>query len=811
MSKIRTFFLTLLIVNAATLFAHVESIAATWVTVLSKNSDQPVEGVSITVNDKFVATTGPLGRVMIGTIQEGDIISFYHTSFAPRHYNFKQLERANYIVGLYESVLNIQEVVIKANRIEADFKQNPQEVRTISAQRMKSQFIGSSADALSLDPNVFIQKSQSGGGSPMIRGMSTSRVLILIDGMRLNNAIFRSGNVHNVISLDPLSISDMEISLGPGSVLHGSDALGGTMHVNTYDAHYGDSSEVLQSLVYDFGTNNAQLTRRPNFRINYGGLNWAAMTNITYSQFSDVRMGKHLFAGVTEDQTSNYLAMCEPITFANLDTLRKPADALIQPQTAYDQRNFTQKLKFRITNTSELKFGMYLSILSSVNRYDRFIEMNNDLPRFAYWNYGPQMWSMATVAYENRKNTVLYDRIKWAGAMQGYQESRDVRRYRSPVGRLQTEQVRMAQGTVDATKKFSNKLGLSYGADWNLNLISSNAIHYAASNTDSTWEAQTRYANGSRWSSTAAFLSALYKLNPSLSLSAGGRLNHIFMFTPIRFGAYQNDATLNLLAPSGSLGLSYTKKSFKYFLNISSGFRAPNVDDASKVFDSQPGALIVPNAALTEERLYSAEIGLKHLISKKIVLDASFYYCYLDNAMIRAPFNFNGQDSILYDGLLSEVLAVQNLDYATIWGYQFGVRSELSKSVFWTVHWSHPFGTDSQNLPLRHASPFNATSQIVFRRKKLTATLTGRYNGEMSYEELSFSERSKSHIYAIDENGLPFSPRWFTLGLMTNYEFNKNILLRLGVENIMDAKYRPYSSGIVAPGRGVFIGLRGSI
>ena len=69
---------------------------------------------------------------------------------------------------------------------------------------MNDQFIGSSADVLSIDPNVFIQKSQSGGGSPMIRGMSSSRVLILVDGMRLNNAIFRSGNVHNVISLDRL-------------------------------------------------------------------------------------------------------------------------------------------------------------------------------------------------------------------------------------------------------------------------------------------------------------------------------------------------------------------------------------------------------------------------------------------------------------------------------------------------------------------------------------------------------------------------------------------------------------------------------
>ena len=810
MHKIRTFFTYILIAFSGSLFANTASSGAKWITVKSKASDLPIEGVSITLNNQYVGTTGPLGRIRINNLKKGDIVSFYHTSYSPRNFNYSQLERAEFEISLYESVLNIQEVVIKANRIEANFKHNPQEVRTISAKRMNDQFIGSSADVLSIDPNVFVQKSQSGGGSPMIRGMSSSRVLILVDGIRLNNAIFRSGNVHNVISLDPLSISDVEISLGPGSVLHGSDALGGTMHINTYDAHYGDSTEALQSLIYDFGTNNAQLTRRPNFRISYGGSNWAAMTNITYSQFSNLRMGANT-AQRSFSSIENYLALCEPITFGDLDTLRKPSNPLIQPRTDYDQRNLTQKLKFRVTETGEIKLALYASQLSEVNRYDRFIETKNSAPRYAYWNYGPQLWSMLTLAYEDRKLTKLYDRIKWSAAAQGYQESRDSRKYRHSEGRQQTELVKMVQANVDATKKVNSKLSLSYGADWNLNLISSQAFHYAANDRNNTWDAQTRYADGSHWMSTAAFVNALYNFTPNFSLSGGTRMNHIYMFTPIRFNGFEKDAVWNFIAPSGALGATYSKKNFKYFLNLSTGFRAPNVDDASKVFDSQPGAIVIPNENLKEERLYSAEIGMKQLLSKNLVLDASLYYSYLDNAMIRAPYSFNGTDNMIYDGEISQILAVQNLDYAIIWGYQFGIRSEFTKSLFWTIHWSHPFGIDSEGNSLRHANPFNATSQLVFRKKRWSATITGRYNGEMSYEELSFSERSKTHIYAADENGNPYSPRWYTFGIMTNYEFNKNLLLRIGLENITDVQYRPYSSGIVAPGRALFIGLRGSI
>ena len=278
---------------SSTLYGSIDGEFA-WVIVKNQNTDKPIEGVTVTINNVFVGETGALGKLRIPLGETDDVFAFYHTSYAARTFQRSQLMRMNYQVGLRQSVLNIQEVVIKANRVEQDNRKSAQEIRTIDAKRMSSQFQGNTADALALDPNVFIQKSQSGGGSPMIRGMSTSRILLLVDGIRMNNAIFRSGNVHNVISLDGTTISNMEITLGPGSVLHGSDAMGGVMHINTYDAHYGDSTEVIQSLVFDLSSHSSQLTRRPNFRLNYGGSNWAGMTSMTYSQFRDLRMGSNV-------------------------------------------------------------------------------------------------------------------------------------------------------------------------------------------------------------------------------------------------------------------------------------------------------------------------------------------------------------------------------------------------------------------------------------------------------------------------------------------------------------------------------------
>ncbi len=791
-----------------------------WVIVKNANTEKPVEGVTVTIDKVFIGETGPLGKLRIPLGETDDILAFYHTSYAARTFQRGQLIQMNYQVSLRESVLNIQEVVIKANRVEQDNRKSAQEIRTIDAKRMSSQFQGNTADALALDPNVFIQKSQSGGGSPMIRGMSTSRILLLVDGIRMNNAIFRSGNVHNVISLDGTTISNMEITLGPGSVLHGSDAMGGVMHINTYDAHYGDSTEILQSLVFDLSTHSSQLTRRPNFRLNYGGSNWAGMTSMTYSQFRDLRMGSNILSWTPKHHLSNTRIPAIPVSFGGLDTTvritaNRGQDTLIQPNTSYEQRNLTHKLKFRINDRTELKSGFYASFMSPVNRYDRFVQTDsNGHPKYAVWNYGPQLWAMSFLAVENRSKTKYTDWFKITASAQWFEESRIVRKYQNMAGRIQTENMNIGQLNMDASKKISEKFEIIYGSEIIGNSLRSNGEGYHTLNPDSTWKAQNRYADGSTWNSASVFLSTNYDISPSMALSSGVRVNKIAMFTPIEFNSFpevNEDVYLNFLAPSGSLGLTYYKSNFKYFINFSTGFRAPNIDDASKVFNSQPGCLIVPNTDLREERLYSSEVGMKQKLNHWIALDASFYYSYLNNAMLRAPFEFRGSDSIFYDGELSQVLAIQNLDYAWIWGYQFGLRSELSKRLFWTVHWSHPFGRDSQGETLRHINPFNATSQIVYRRKKWSCNMTLRYNGEVAPEDMPLSERSKIQRYAINDLGQTYSPAWYTINIQSTYEVNKNIVLRIGMENLMNIKYRPYSSGITAPGRSVFIALRCSI
>ncbi len=69
-------------------------------------------------------------------------------------------------------------------------------------------------------------------------------------------------------------------------------------------------------------------------------------------------------------------------------------------------------------------------------------------------------------------------------------------------------------------------------------------------------------------------------------------------------------------------------------------------------------------------------------------------------------------------------------------------------------------------------------------------------------------EQGKTEIYAKDENGNPYSPGWYTLNFKALYQITNYLAVSAGLENITDQRYRPYSSGISAPGRNFILSLR---
>ena len=115
---------------------------------------------------------------------------------------------------------------------------------------------------------------------------------------------------------------------------------------------------------------------------------------------------------------------------------------------------------------------------------------------------------------------------------------------------------------------------------------------------------------------------------------------------------------------------------------------------------------------------------------------------------------------------------------------------------------------DDGNLaPLRHAAPLFGNAHLVWKDEKLTIDLFGEYNGQFDFGDLAPSEQGKAYLYAIDQNGNPYSPSWYSINLTGKYEISDNLQVTASLENITDQRYRTYSSGISAAGRNMILAV----
>ena len=698
-------------------------------------------------------------------------------------------------------------MVVSANRWEQNIREVSNRISKINSSLIQFQNPQTAADLVGASNQVFIQKSQLGGGSPMIRGFATNRVLLVVDGVRMNNAIFRSGNVQNVISLDANAIDDAEVIFGPGSVIYGSDAIGGVMDFHTLTPTLSKTGKPEFSLngLTRYSSANQEYTN--HLDLNIGLKKFALVTSFTHSEYDHLRMGSH---GPT-----TYLRPEYQTRINGVDTVLRNSDPTVQINSGYSQDNFLQKILFQPNENISIQYSFHFSNTSDVPRYDRLILKNEDgtFPS-SEWYYGPQQWVMHTVQASANKATPVWDHVRVTLAYQNYQESRHNRNFRSNTRTNRFEEVGSFSANIDADKQF-NKTTLFYGAEVVTNQVGSTAYREnIVSGTKAP--ATTRYPDGSHWQSTAAYLSAKYKLSDQVLLNGSARVSHVKTEASFDLDLFPfpfTDAHVNNTAVNGSIGMVYTPTSdWKVYANLATGFRAPNVDDIGKVFDSQPGDVVVPNPDLKPEYAYNAEAGFV-VREGNFTLDFAAYYSFVDQAIARAATTFNGEDSIDYDGTLSRVLSQQNISSVKVGGLQVGLDWSVTQNLQVTsnINWQRGKETYPDSTRIyspTHVAPWFGSTHIIFSKGTIKADLFANYNGSIDFKNLALSERADRHLYAKDRNGNPYAPSWGTLNFKASIIASNHFTVDVGMENILDSRYRPYSSGISAAGRNVLVALR---
>lgn len=787
-------------------FLSIPQLNSQILTVVDKESRTPVSGAILyTEKPKIVRVTNSNGEVDIWQFKGAQRIVVQSFGYKPIVVDYDSLVKNELLLELEPSRIHLGSVLVSGNRWEQEITQVPARVVEVPRAEIVFQNPQTTADLLGRTGLVFIQKSQQAGGSPMIRGFAANRLLYSVDGVRMNSAIFRSGNLQNVINIDPFTLEETEVILGPGSVLYGSDAIGGVMSFKTVSPQFTLKQEPYISGSATARYSTANMERTGHFDINIGFRKWAFLTSISSWDFGHLRQGAH---GPEE-----YIKEFSPQRQDSTDVVIYHDDPLVQIPTQYSQMNILQKIRYQPTDKWDFLLSLQFSETSPYGRYDRHNRLRNGKPQYAEWNYGPQRWLLWSLQIRRQDPDVLWDNLTTQIALQEFGESRITRNFNDPERQIREEQVWAYSLNIDATKGISDRFTLFYGTEFVQNTVNSNGV-IENIRTGQHQKGPSRYPQAD-WGSYAAYLLAQYRLSSRAFFTTGGRytfytIDAIFdtTFYPFPF----TSAQIQKGAINGSVGVVYLPdENLTTALNMTTGFRAPNVDDIGKVFDSEPGSVVVPNPSLEAEYAYSIDGRISYRIDDVLNCELSGFYTLLTNAMVRRDFQLNGEDTIIYDGVPSRVQAIQNAAQAWAIGGEMAVEIALPAGFSFLASFLYQDGEeemdDGSSSPLRHVPPMWITARLQYAAKKLRFEFSLNYQGEKSYAELALSEREKREIYAVDAEGKPYVPAWYTLNCKFLYMLTASVVVSAGIENITDQRYRTYSSGISSPGRNFFLAV----
>lgn len=710
-----------------------------------------------------------------------------------------------------DSVVNLDELIVSANKIPEVRSKVAQQVHLISSEQIKNLNFQTAADLISNSGVAAMQKSQQGGGSPQLRGFEASRVVLVIDGVRMNNLIYRAGHLQNIITLDNNSLERAEILLGPSSTVYGSDALGGVIHFRTKSPQLSGSDKRVNfggNAFYRYGSvNNEQTT---HFDFNLGGKKLALFSSITHSDFGDLKMGERKNSALGEEFGLRpfYVERAED---NSEDILVANNDPYVQKFSGYSQFDIIEKLLYKQNENVSHLLNFQFSNSSNIPRYDRLTDPDGDGLRQSEWYYGPQKRLMLAYQLSIQNLGSLADALQATVSYQGVEESRHDRRFNRPNRRNQFENVDVMGLTIDLQKAIG-KSNLRYGFDGQFNELKSTA-HNTNVMTGEETPVGTRYPGGKNTMNyLALYATHTLDITDRLTLNDGIRFGYSSLhsefndqtFFPFPFDEVDQKNSY----ASGNLGLIYRlAQTWRLSFMTSTGYRVPNIDDLGKVFDTSAGeALIVPNPDVKPEKTLNFDFSVSKQFGEKVRWENTGYYTSFYDAIVMDAFTFNGQSTVDYDGQPTPVLANQNKGKAYITGFSSVLHAEITPGFSADASYNYTKGrvtSGDEETPLDHIPPAFGRVNFQYAKKKWTAGAFVNFSAWKRIDDyLLNSEDNEAYATA---KGMP---SWYTVNFRAGYEFNKYISLQAGVDNLMDLQYRTFGSGINSPGRNIFATFR---
>ena len=797
------------------------------VKVLDKNSNFPIQGVTI-YNDtnNNVVYTNKNGIADLSEFKDFDIISFNHLSY----YEFEILKRElgviDYVVYLNKRAEQLEEIVLSASKGEERRSRVAEHLTIASLEEIKKIAPQTSADLLANLPGIRVQKTQSGGGSPVLRGMEANRVLLVVDGVRMNNAIYRTGHLQNSITVSPNIIERTEVIFGPSSVIYGSDALGGVIHYFTKTPKISDKDEVNGSVYSRVSSVNNEITNEANIEIRKR--KWASFTSFSYSKFGETKMGKNRTHGF-EDWGKVFEYSNNTNTFYNANSVLNSKEYL-QKNTDYNQMDILQKVTIPLSEKSDLIFNLQYSTSSDIKNFDDLTEYSKGKLKNAESYYGPQNRLLVSSQLKLNPEKKWLQSGSITLAYQDIEESRIQRKFSSLDRSYRIENVDVFSLNGDffvPLTKGSTRI-LSYGFETTHNDVGSNSYGKTLEvygdrivGFSDYFKVQSRYPDGGgTYTSLATYINYRQDINSKSTLNTGIRyvntnltakwVDDTFITLP------DFDITLNNSAVTATIGYAF-KPTVDWQLNsvISSGFRAPNLDDVGKIREKS-GNVTVPNTTLEPEYVYNFETSvLKNFKNKTFQTGLNVYYTLLTNYITRDYYKINNSTTIVYDGEEGNVVANVNKGDAYIVGSTFSLRGNIKNQWFTKGSLTYTKGKAyDTNEPLSSIPPIFGSIEVGFEKERFSANLNWKFNGVKklkNYNSIEGIDNMEQSPFNTITNQFYGTPKWSTFNFNSNYKINNSITCFVNVDNIFDVHYKEFASSISAPGRNIALSFLISI
>ena len=773
------------------------------------------------------AISDNLGNVDLSLFSSEEILNFTHISYANFQAKKKSIKANNYIVYLAKESEQLDEVVISVFKKNEKTNRIAEQIAVLSLQEIQKISPQTSADLLASIPGIKVQKSQSGGGSPVLRGMESNRVLLVVDGVRMNNAIYRKGHLQSSITVSPNLLERTEVVFGPSSVIYGSDALGGVIHYYTKTPKLSEENKVSSQFFLRYSSANNEITS--NFTTELNFKKWASLTSVSFSDFGNLQMGKNRSHGFNDWGKVFYYSNNSEDFYAENTT--KNSDVNLQRNTGYKQTDLLQKFFIPLSKKTDLSLNIQYSTSSNIPRFDRLDEYSNGSLKFAEWYYGPQERLLISPQLTINPNKNWLEKGSITFAYQNIKESRIQRKFGSLDQSNREETVNVFSLNGDFSVPLAEKRTLGYGLEFAYNDVKSNSYGNTLAvsgnqitGVNNTFKVQSRYPDGgSSYISSALYVDYRQDISKTSTLNTGLRytntqlnamwIDQTFITLP------KTDISLNNSALTATIGYVYKpNKSWQLNSVLSSGFRSPNIDDVGRVREKS-GNVTIPNINVKPEFAYNAEIGFqKYFNNRRFRIGGSVYYTLLDN-YIQRDFIFNPDGTniqVEFDGEMGNAVTNQNKGTAYITGftasYQGRISNNWKTSGFVTYTKGSTFDT---NEPMSSIPPLFGQFDVNYKTNKLELGTNLRFNSKKDISDFNISEGIDNHdltpivdANATEETKKYFgSPSWITLGFNGTYTINENLSVIGRLDNVFDEHYREFASGVSAPGRNLSLSL----